>query len=199
MPTRSENPACLPVALDLVGKEHHPELAGHDVEASIRERQSQRIRLPPGDPALARLSRHGAIQHRLVEIGRHDARGRRKLRCDGSCEDAGSGRRLKDILRSNPGQPLGQVAGIRFEDEGYQEPIVDFRDRSRENLVGRRHGAAPVERQRQCSRRREMTPMTSVARAQQAPFFGLAKTSAAPISATFLGRAITVKLQGGTS
>ena len=38
---------------------------------------------------------------------------------------------------------LGEVARVRLEDEGNQEPIVGFRDRSRELLVSRRHGAPP--------------------------------------------------------
>ena len=50
MPARLQDAARLLVALDLVGKEHRAELAGHGIEASIRERQGQRIGLLPGDP-----------------------------------------------------------------------------------------------------------------------------------------------------
>src|SRR5258707_10672508 len=49
---RPQGPARLPVSLDLVGKEHHAELASHDIEATIAERQRERVGLFPLDPAL---------------------------------------------------------------------------------------------------------------------------------------------------
>ena len=74
-PARPQHAARLPVALDLVGKEHRAELAGHDVEAPIAERQRQRVGLLPLDAA-AGLPPRCLVEHRLVEIGRHDARRR---------------------------------------------------------------------------------------------------------------------------
>src|SRR5262249_16873580 len=137
-----EDAARLPITLNLIGKEHRAELAGYDVKALILERQSERIGLSPRDPAIMRLLLR-MIEHRLIEVGGHDARLRRKPRCDRSRQDTGSRGRFQDLPRFNPRQPLGEVARVRLEDERNQEPFVGFRDRSREELVGRRHAAAP--------------------------------------------------------
>jgi hypothetical protein len=138
-----QDAARLPIALNLVGKKHRAELTGHDIKRLILERQSERIGLSPLDPTIVRLPFRRTIEHRLIEIGRHDARLRGKSRCDRSCEDTRPGGRLQYILRFNPGHSRGEVARIRFENEGNQEPVIDFGDRSREQLVGRRHDAAP--------------------------------------------------------
>ena len=47
---RPQDPARLLVALNLVGKEHHAELAGHRIEALILKRQCQGIGMSPFDP-----------------------------------------------------------------------------------------------------------------------------------------------------
>jgi hypothetical protein len=52
MTARLQYPARLLVTLNLAGKEHHAELAGHDIEASILERQRQGICLSPFDPTI---------------------------------------------------------------------------------------------------------------------------------------------------
>ena len=137
-----EDAARLPITLHLVGKEHRTELAGYDIKALIFERQSERIGLSPCDPAIMRpLLR--MIEHRLIEVGCHNARLCGKPRCHRSRQDTGSGGRFQDFPGFNPGEPLGEVARVRLEDEGNQESIVGFRDRSRELLVSRRHVAAP--------------------------------------------------------
>ncbi len=139
MTTRLEDPARLLVTLNLVGKEHHAELADHGIEASILERQRHGIGLSPRDPTIMRLPRLRMIEHRRIEIGGDDARVGRKPRCDRACKNSGSGGRLQHVARAGLGQSLGEVARIGLEDEGNQEPIVDFRDRSREQLVRRHH------------------------------------------------------------
>ena len=80
---RLQHPPRLPVSLDLVGKEHHAELAGHDVEARIAERQRQRVGLLPFGAATG-LSPRGLVEHRLVEIGGDETHGRRQPRCEGA-------------------------------------------------------------------------------------------------------------------
>ncbi len=95
--TRLKNAAGFPVGRNLVREKHGAELAGDDIERFILKRQGERIGLPPGDSIGLRLLRCGMIQHRLVEIGRHDAGVRGKPRCDGSRQDAGPGSRLQQI------------------------------------------------------------------------------------------------------
>src|SRR5260370_16208721 len=97
-----ENAARLPITLHLVRKEHRTELAGYDIKALIFERQSERIGLSPCDPAIMRAPLR-MIEHRLIEIGRYDARLRGKPRCHRSRQDTGSGGRLQDLPRFNPG------------------------------------------------------------------------------------------------
>src|SRR6516162_3813333 len=62
-----EDAARLPITLHLVGKEHRTELAGYDIKALSFERQSERIGLSPGDPAVKRPPAR-MIEHRLIEI-----------------------------------------------------------------------------------------------------------------------------------
>jgi hypothetical protein len=45
----------------------------------------------PYDPAVVRLFRHAMIEHRLVEIGRHNAHVNGEPRGDGSSKRAGAG------------------------------------------------------------------------------------------------------------
>jgi hypothetical protein len=93
----------------------------------ILERQSERIGLSPRDPTIMRLALR-MIEHRLIEIGCHDARLRGKPRRHRSGQDAGAGGRFQYVARFKAGQPLGEVTRVGFKDEGNQDPIVDFRD-----------------------------------------------------------------------
>ena len=131
MATRLQDAAGFPVGRNLVRKEHGAELAGDDIELSIRKRQRQRVGLSPGDAIIGQL-RRGVIEHRLVEVGRHDANLRGKPRGECPGDDAGARGRLQQILWINAGDPLGQIARVGLENEGNEEAVVDFRDRSRE-------------------------------------------------------------------
>ena len=90
------------IALHLVGKEHRAELAHHRVEALSSKGSASAsacrhvIRPSPG-----RL-RRGVIEHRLVEVGRHDAGMRGQPRRHGSCQNAGPCRRLQHVARGEP-------------------------------------------------------------------------------------------------
>ena len=120
MTARLENPARLLVTLNFIRKEHHAELAGHDIKALIRKRQSQCIGLSPLDPAIMRQSSPCMIKHRLVEIGRYDARVYRNPRSHRSRQNSSTRGRFQHILRLGFGYPLGQIERIGFEDEGHQ-------------------------------------------------------------------------------
>jgi hypothetical protein len=137
-PTGLEHAPRFPIALHLVGEEHDPELARHDIECSILERQGERVRLPPGDPPIIGLPRRRMIQHGLVEVGRQDPRARGKHHGKRAGQHAGAGGGFQDIVRLDRGHPRREVARIRLEDERNQEAVVDFRDRSREHPVASR-------------------------------------------------------------
>ena len=56
----------LEVTLNLVRKEHHAELAGHNVKALVLKRQCQSICRFPRDSTILRLPCPCAIKHRLI-------------------------------------------------------------------------------------------------------------------------------------
>jgi hypothetical protein len=109
---RLQDAARLAVSPNLVGKEHRAELAGHDVEASVRERQGEGVGLPPGDPAIAGLPRRGMIEHRLIEIGCDDPGLRRQPRCERSRQDTRARRQFQHVPGLDPGQPPGEVERV---------------------------------------------------------------------------------------
>src|SRR6476620_10430155 len=78
MTARLQRPARFLVALNLVGKEHHAELAGDNIKALILEWQRQGIGLFPRNSTIMRLPCLGMIKHWLVEIGCYHARVGRK-------------------------------------------------------------------------------------------------------------------------
>ena len=108
MTARFQDPARFLVALHLVGKKHRAELAGHGVEASILERQRQRVRLPPRDPAVGRLPAFCMVKHWLVEIGHRHARLRGKRHAIRARQHAGARRSLQNgawvCLRQTSGE-----------------------------------------------------------------------------------------------
>ena len=69
-----QNPPRFLVALNLIGKEHRPELTRHNIERSSGKRQRQSIGLLPRDVTIIWLPRRGMIEHGLIEIGRCDSR-----------------------------------------------------------------------------------------------------------------------------
>jgi len=71
MAVRLQDPAGLPIAFDLLGKEHDAELADDDIKFAIPKRQSQRVCLPPRHAILMRLLGRGMVEHGLVEVGRY--------------------------------------------------------------------------------------------------------------------------------
>src|SRR5260370_25140694 len=94
-----ENPTRLLVSLSLGRKEHHAELAGHNIKALIRKRQRRCIGLSPLDPAVISLSRSCTIKHWLVEIGCYDARLRGNPRRNRSRQNPSSSGRFQHVLR----------------------------------------------------------------------------------------------------
>ena len=89
----------LEVTLNLVRKEHHAELAGHNVKTLILKRQCQSICLFPLNSTIPRLPCLCAIKHRLILIGCDYPRIGRKAGCDRSCKNSGSCGRLQHIQR----------------------------------------------------------------------------------------------------
>src|SRR5262249_7961472 len=140
--TPPEDTMRLFIAEDLVGKEHHAELAGYSIEFLVLERQGKRIGLKPVNPLIMWLTCRGTIEHWLIEIGCHNARLSRKPRCDGSRERAGPRGRFQYLPRSYRCQSFGQIACIRVEDKGNQKAIIDLRDRPGEESVICHHGTA---------------------------------------------------------
>ena len=132
VPSGFQDAAGLTVSPDLVWKEHDAELARDDVELSILKRQSQRVGLLPPDAIRPGLLRRGLIEHRLIEIGRHDASALGKARSDGARKDAGAGSRLQQVLRLGAGDPVGEIARVGFEDQRDEEPLVKRGNRPRE-------------------------------------------------------------------
>src|SRR5690242_8140206 len=129
-----QHPPRLAVARDLVGKEHDAELAHHDVEASVGERQLQRIRLPDLDPLQRRLGR-GMIDHRLVEVG-GDQRGRRgQAFGERRRDDARAGRGLEHAGRLEVSDLARDVARKRLEQQRAKIAVVERRDRAREDRI----------------------------------------------------------------
>jgi hypothetical protein len=74
-----EHAAGLPVTAYSVRKKHDAELTYDDVKAPIFERQRQRVDLLECHAPLKRRLRGCAIEHRLIEIARHDVALCRKL------------------------------------------------------------------------------------------------------------------------
>src|SRR5260370_30002235 len=99
MASRSKNPSCFLVALDLIGKEHRPELTRHDIKCFSSKRQCQSIRLLPRDATIIWLPRRGMIEHGRIEIGCCDARVLWKARRHRSGKNAGTRGGLQYILR----------------------------------------------------------------------------------------------------
>src|SRR4029079_16535156 len=60
---RLQDAASLAIASDPVRKEHHPELAAHDIERAVVEWQVESIGLLPGDPLVRRLPAGCYRQH----------------------------------------------------------------------------------------------------------------------------------------
>jgi len=106
------------------------------------ERGAQRISLPPFDPGISGLPLRRLIEHRLVEIGRDDAYGRGQARRHRARQHTGSRRGLKHILRRGVSDAFGEIARVGFENQRNKESFVEFRNRSGEQLIGRRHRSA---------------------------------------------------------
>ncbi len=90
----AQHPARFGIPGDLVGKEHHAELADDEIEAGVLERKVERIGLPERDLGRAHLAR-SFVEHGLVEVGRDDVGvGKRAVQRLG--DDAGARRRFED-------------------------------------------------------------------------------------------------------
>jgi hypothetical protein len=120
----------LAIAAHPIGKEHRAELAGDNVERRVREGEGERVGLAErdarrGDPGC------GHVQHRLVEVGRDQAR-RRHRGGDRLGDDAGAGGGFEDRGRRRRGDAPGEILGIGPEQHRPQQPVVERGDRAGE-------------------------------------------------------------------
>jgi hypothetical protein len=133
----------LAIAGQPVGKEHHPELAAHGIEAVVIEGQTQGIGLPPDNANVDRLALGRVIEHGLVEVAHHVSGSRTEPWRQRPGDDPAAGRRLQNRPGRRCGHPPGQIVGERLEDERHQIGVVDFRYRPGKDLVARRHSNPP--------------------------------------------------------
>ena len=115
---RSQDAASLAVASDPVWKEHHAELAAHDIEGAVVEWQVESIGLLPGDPLVRRLLAGCYGQHRRIQVGDQIAGICAKQRCKNTGHDAGACRRLENGIGAFHDRTLRNVRCIRSKMSG---------------------------------------------------------------------------------
>lgn len=143
-----EHPPRLAVDRLLVGKKHGTELAAHEIEGCIAERQSQRIGLPPADAVVGGLLWSRIVEHRLVEVGDDICGVLRKPGRQRARHHAAAGRDSEDCARRQGIGALRHGLRIALEDQRHHMAVVVFGDRSGERLVGFGHRLSPRRSQR---------------------------------------------------
>ena len=126
---------------DLVGKEHHPELAGDSRESRVGKGPGLGVGLLPGDRACAAL-RCGEVEHCLVEIAGGDGNPGGEAPRQGPGDDPRPGGDLQQRPLPQIGEPVGEVGRIRLEDQRPEEAIIEGRDGAGEGAVGSGHSCA---------------------------------------------------------
>ena len=140
--TGAQHPGGLAEGCRLVGEEHHPELADHEIELRLAERQRHRVGLDEFDALAAGELAPCHRQHRRVEVGDHQPRRGRQGVAEPAADDAGAGGELEDVAgRERRGAP-GQIVGGVDEDHRTEAGVVVLRDAADE-LGGGLHRAVP--------------------------------------------------------
>ena len=130
-----QHPPCFGKRACLVGEEHHPELADHDVEARIVERQPRRVCLLPLHRPVG-AHRRGAVQHGLVQVGRNklNVRGQcTRHRAGGNARTGGSLEHPRGMERRHTARQVGRVG---LEDQWNEVALVDLGNGAGEGDVG---------------------------------------------------------------
>src|SRR5207248_1224391 len=103
---------------------------------AIAERELHGIGLAPLD-ATRRANRGGLVEHRLIEVRGDDLCVLGKRGGERARHYAGAGGDLEHALHRAQSGTSSEVVCVRLENERNKIALIDLRDRSRENLVGR--------------------------------------------------------------
>lgn len=138
----------------LVGKEHRAELTDDDIEACIVERQLQRVRLPPCHGA-SDGRRRGAIEHRLIQIGRDDIDMSGQCKRHRARDGAGARCRFQHARWSERRRARCKIFGVGRKEHRHEKPLVKLGNLTGELNVRARHSRihapSPIDYSREAS------------------------------------------------
>jgi hypothetical protein len=120
---RRENAPHLAAGGHAIRKIHERELAHHDVETRVVERERGRIAQSPLD---LRLGSRGDRQHSLIEIKADNVTFRPGPAKGLAGEHAGPAGDVEDLVTRPDPSGVGNRAGPRAEDRGHEAGLVDF-------------------------------------------------------------------------